>query len=263
MTILSAILGVETGGGHNITQGLGTRDINNNYGRGGGDPAQGYFQITNATWAQFGGGGTGYSSAIAAPPATQLQIAQNIPVSRWGPASQSALLAAGYTPQPGETLGQMMTRYGETPGQTVAADGSTFTGSGSTIASGPVDNSQGSLPASDPTGTSVTQNPAGTGTTTAPAAQGAPVQQALQPEAVSQISSWILSIESAFGGGLKSVITAAETSAATWLGSTQNWFIRAGLIFLGVLVIIAALVILMWDHGGQQVAQQASRVIAA
>ena len=50
MTILSTIMGVESSGGHNVTQG-NIGDINNRT----GDLAQGYFQITGGTWAQFGG----------------------------------------------------------------------------------------------------------------------------------------------------------------------------------------------------------------
>ena len=109
-------------GGRNVPQSLGTADINNNYGRGGGDPAQGYYQITGGTWNEFGGDKTGQKSAIDAPYATQLQIAQNIPVARWGPATQQALKAAGYEPQPGETLGQMLARYKEDPAATRPED---------------------------------------------------------------------------------------------------------------------------------------------
>lgn len=137
MSIISTILGVESSGGHNVTQG-NIGDINNRT----GNLAQGYFQITNPTWVQFGGSSTGFSSAIAAPYATQLQIAQNIPVARWGSNTQTALNAAGYYPQPGETLGQMLTRYGEDPAATVPADGSS---AGAIVTStGPMDGGSGS-----------------------------------------------------------------------------------------------------------------------
>lgn len=120
-SILSTILRVESGG-RNVPQSLGTRDINNNYGQGGGDPAQGYYQITGGTWRDFGGDKTGHKSAIDAPYATQLQIAQNIPVARWGPTTQQALRSAGYEPKPGETLGQMLARYNEDPTATRPED---------------------------------------------------------------------------------------------------------------------------------------------
>jgi hypothetical protein len=252
MTILSTIMGVESGGGHNLVQG-NIGDINNQT----GDLAKGYFQITGATWAQFGGLNTGYTQANQAPYATQLQIAQNIPVSRWGPATQSALSAAGYSTSRGQTLGQLMAANGENGTETVAADGSSLSGSGSTIATGPADNATGGN-----TGYSVTPNPSGTSSTTTPA-QGAQIQTALQPEETSFITSTVQGIEKAFGSGLQSAITAAETSAATWLGSTQNWFIRAGVIVLGIVLVAIAFVVLMWDHGGEQVAQQAGRIARA
>jgi|ERR1700733_1883454 len=261
MTILSTIMGVESSGGHNVTQG-NIGDRNNQT----GDLAQGYFQITGGTWAQFGGLNTGYTQANQAPYATQLQIAQNIPVSRWGPDTQAALSAAGYSTTRGQTLGQLMAANGETPGMTTAADGSTATGSGTTLANGPADNSQGSTPASgnpSPLGTSVTQNPSGTSSTTSSAAQGAPIQTALQPEEQSFITSAITGIENAFGGGLTKAITAAETAMGNYLGGLQNWFIRAAVILLGVILVGIALVVLMWDHGGSQVAQTATRVVAA
>src|SRR5579862_6841700 len=138
MSILSTIMGVESGGGHNVTQG-NIGDINN----ATGDLAQGYYQITGATWAQFGGASTGYNSAIAAPYATQLQVAQNIPVQRWGPTTIAQLGAQGYHPLPGETLGQMLTRYGQDPTATVPADGSSPLGSGILAAGDPNNSSSG------------------------------------------------------------------------------------------------------------------------
>lgn len=259
MTILSTIMGVESGGGHNLTQG-NIGDVNNRT----GDLAQGYFQITGGTWAQFGGLSTGYLSAKDAPYATQLQIAQNIPVSRWGPDTQSALQAAGYSPTRGQTLGQLMAANGENGTETVAADGSSLSGSGTTIAHGPADTSSGANPGTtDPLGSSVTQNPSGTSSTSASGtgsgAQGTPIQTALQPEETSFITSTVNSIESAMGGGLTKTITAAETAVGNYLGGLQNWFIRAAVILLGVVLIAIALVVLMWDHGGKQVATTVSR----
>jgi hypothetical protein len=255
MTILSTIMGVESSGGHNVTQG-NIGDINNRT----GDLAQGYFQITGGTWAQFGGLNTGYTQANQAPYATQLQIAQNIPVSRWGPDTQAALQAAGYSPQRGQTLGQLMAANGENGTETVAADGSTITGSGSTIANGPADassgvaggSSAGAGTTSSPLGTSVTANPAGTSSTASTPAQGTQIQTALQPEEQNFITSTVTGVENAFGGAFKSALTAAETSTATWLGSVQNWFTRAGLIVLGIVLVAIALVVIMWDHGGRQ-----------
>jgi Cell Wall Hydrolase len=143
-----------------------------------------------------------------------------------------------------------------------------YGGAGSTIAEGPPDNASGSTPASgstDPlTGWSVTANPSGTSSTSASGtAQGTPIQTALQPEEVSQIGSWISGIESAFGGGVKGVVTAAENAIGTYFGSLQNWFTRAALILLGIVILAIALIALMWDHGGKQVAGNIQMAAAA
>jgi hypothetical protein len=114
-SILSTIMRVESGG-RNVPQQID--DINMRR----GDPAQGYFQIIGDTWREHGGGATGHKSAIDAPYPVQLQIAQNIPVARWGPATQQALKAAGYEPKPGETLGLMLARYNEDPTATRPED---------------------------------------------------------------------------------------------------------------------------------------------
>lgn len=159
MGIISTILGVESGG-RNVTQSLGTADINNNFGAGGGDPAQGAFQITNGTWAQFGGLATGYTSANQAPYAVQLAIAQNIPIARWGPDTQAALASQGYTFTKGETLGQALNNNGEVASTTApAAFGNTASGSNvgdpfEDIGSSADDSGVG--PNSDPLGSSVT-----------------------------------------------------------------------------------------------------------
>jgi hypothetical protein len=115
-SILSTIMRVESGG-RNVTQG-NIGDINNRT----GDLAQGFYQITGGTWNDFGGGKTGHTSAIDAPYGVQLQVAQNIPVQRWGPTTQEALRSAGYEPKPGETLGQMLARYNEDPTKTRPED---------------------------------------------------------------------------------------------------------------------------------------------
>jgi hypothetical protein len=127
-SILSTIMRVESGG-RNVPQQID--DINMRR----GDPAQGYFQIIGDTWREHGGGATGHKSAIDAPYQTQLQVAQNIPVERWGPATQQALKAAGYEPKPGETLGQMLARYKEDPTATRPEDVGGSRAAGTAVAS--------------------------------------------------------------------------------------------------------------------------------
>jgi hypothetical protein len=111
-SILGTILRVESGGQNKIQGDIG--DQNNR----SGDLAKGYFQITDGTWRDFGGLDTGHPSAITAPYATQLKVASAIPIGRWGPATQHALAAAGYTYDPKQTLGEVLASYKEDPGAT-------------------------------------------------------------------------------------------------------------------------------------------------
>jgi len=220
MSILSTIMGVESGGGHNVTQG-NIGDINNRT----GDLAQGYYQITGATWRDFGGGKTGYSSAITAPYATQLEVAQNIPVSRWGPDTQAALQRAGYQPQPGETLGQMLQRYNENPAATVPADGNTATGSGQIIAQGP-DQVAGAI-AGVATGGAASAVGSKEGT-------GQQVTLGIQKSLFGDIQDWITKISAG-------VWDAVWKSVSGTFLNLQNWFIRAFVIIVGLVILAIGL----------------------
>lgn len=217
MTILGTILNRESGG-RNVTQG-NIGDINNQT----GDLAQGYFQITNGTWRDFGGNATPYSSAIAAPYAVQRDVALNVPVSRWGDNTRNDLAAAGYVPLQGETLGQMLARYGEDPAATVPADGSSPVGGGQMLAE--FDPATG-LPAS-------TTDVAGsmTGSTSKLAAgTGSNTNVGLQPSLVKDITTWLNGIT---GGAFKGV--------GSVLASIQNLFVRAFVIILGIVLLTIAL----------------------
>jgi N-acetylmuramoyl-L-alanine amidase len=171
-------------------------------------------------------------------------------------------------------------------------NGVPFTGSGagSTIADGSPNNSSGLAAGSGGTGGDyVTANPDGTSSTgdltqypvagvnapsgqsstssqgggmTADAGQGSPVTQGLQQGTIDAITKWVNSIESATGGAFSGALKSAQTAVGTLFGGVENWFIRAGLIVLGIILIAVALVVILWDHGGQQVAQQAVKVAA-
>jgi hypothetical protein len=187
--------------------------------------------LQNGTLSQYGstGNAVNFQSGGAAVTAggNSVNIGGNIFSDRFGPAS-SNFVAPSYAGGLG--------------------------GTASSIADGPADNSTGGN-----TGYSVTANPSGTSPTTAPPAQGTQIQTALQPEETNFITSTVNSIESAMGTGLTKTITAAETAVGNYLGGLQNWFIRAAVILLGVVLIAIALVVLMWDHGGKQVATTVTR----
>jgi Cell Wall Hydrolase len=142
-----------------------------------------------------------------------------------------------------------------------------YGGAGSAIATGNPDTSSGANPGTtDPLGSSVTQNPSGTSSTTTAgsnAGTGTPETQGLQTGTINAITGWITGIESAVGGVASGAIKSAETAAGTWLGSMQNWFSRAGLILLGVILIALALAVIMWDRGGKETIVNMGKAAAA
>ena len=95
-SVMDIIAHVETGD-KNIVQSLGTKDINNNWGRGGGDPAKGNFQIINSTYRpaaiKAGIDINKYPTANSLPPSEQARVASFIPTSQWGGATKAAIRA--------------------------------------------------------------------------------------------------------------------------------------------------------------------------
>ena len=207
--------------------------------------ASGLYGYLDSTWQTYAGQAgvdtSLYPRAYMAPASVQNQVALITPVSNWTCPGCNATASR------------------------LATDPSNVTGS-PLATSGVPDNSSGGTPAGDPTGTSVTMNP--TGTSSAVSAvnpdqpQSAPVKVTLQPGVAQSVQDWITSLETSTGAGLKSAITAMETAVGTYFGGVANWFVRGALILLGVTLVGVALVFLMWDHGGQQVAQQAGRIVA-
>ncbi len=248
MSIYSIIIGNESGG-RNIPQG-NIGDINNLR----GTPAQGYLQITDPTWNDFGGAATGYSSAIQAPFAVQAQVAGNIPVARWGPTTQAALAAAGYTPMPGETLGQMTSRYGETI-PTSAPGGGSLPG-----AAGAVITAAGGSPATPGTSSATTpatsggNSPAtaGGGSTPFNTGTGAPVVITDIASAGTIGAGKVQSGLVTAGGdvvktGAQLGATATSLTQSTF-NAVSDFFIRGGLGLLALILIGLAL----WQFGRQQ-----------
>jgi hypothetical protein len=175
-----------------------------------------------------------------------------------------------------------------------------YTGAGTTIATGPADAGGGTTPGggdyltmnpSDPNYGDITNIPvagvnapaASTGSggaapvgndqgtpnlgggvsqSTEPPGSGAPIDVGLQSSTTTDVTNWIKNLESSFGSGLAATLKAAETGLGTYFGSVQNWFTRAFLIIVGLVILAVALVALMWDHGGKETAQQVVRVAA-
>ena len=241
--------------------------------------AQGYFQITQGTWGDFGGYQYA-ASPLQASYAQQAAIASNIPLTRWAPSTVAALQASGATIDPNATLGANLAANGES-----FADFNPGTGQ---IAQGPVDQSSGisagSSSSSNPGGgvatnsnlptyqqmtssggigdASVTaENTAAAASAGAEGVAGLPISAGLQPGTATAVSSWLTGIETtatdiskATGNAFSGAVTAAEDAVANFIGGIQNWFIRAGLILLGIVLIAIALGAIAWNHGGKEIA---------
>ena len=107
-------------GGRNVTQSLGTRDINNNYGAGGGHPAQGYLQVIDPTYQPYarrmGIDVSKYPSINMLPRDQQIAVASTIPFNQWGGATKRAVQAAFPNIDiRGKTLGQIQAEAGGAP----------------------------------------------------------------------------------------------------------------------------------------------------
>ena len=95
-SVMDIIAHTETGD-RNIVQSLGTKDVNNNWGRGGGDPAKGNFQIIDTTYRpaaiKAGIDVNKYPQANMLSPWDQARVASFIPTNQWGPATKAAIRA--------------------------------------------------------------------------------------------------------------------------------------------------------------------------
>ena len=149
-----------------------------------------------------------------------------------------------------------------------------YTGAGTTIANGPPDGVLTMNPA-DPNYGDITNIPVAgvnapattaqpsTTTLSGDVGQGAPITQGLQQGTLNAIQGWITNLETSFGSGLAATLKAAETGLGTYFGSVQNWFTRAFLIIVGIVILAVALVALMWDHGGKETVVNLGKAAAA
>jgi hypothetical protein len=101
-TLLEALLRNESGGRNiaNTTQGTSSGQ------------AQGYFQITEGTWNDFGG--QQYApNPMAASYEQQADIASKIPLKRWDPSTIAKMSATGKPIDTSRTLGENLTQNAE------------------------------------------------------------------------------------------------------------------------------------------------------
>jgi len=101
-TLLQALLRNESGGRNiaNTTQGTSSGQ------------AQGYFQITEGTWDDFGG--RNYApNPLNATYEQQADIASKIPLARWDPSTIAMMKATGRPVDPSRTLGENLAQNAE------------------------------------------------------------------------------------------------------------------------------------------------------
>ena len=102
VSLLDALLRNESGGRNvpNVNQGTSSGQ------------AQGYFQITEGTWKDFGG--DKYApNPLKATYAQQAEIASKIPLKRWDKSTIAAMQATGKRVNPDLTLGENLVNNGE------------------------------------------------------------------------------------------------------------------------------------------------------
>jgi Lysozyme like domain len=245
---LTQISGAESGYGANVISGANTN----------GTIDYGVFQINSGAWPQYGGSAV-LNMSLDDQAAAAANIYNQQGLTAWSTYNSGAY--QGY---------------------------STGTGAGSTIANGPVDTSSGlgagingtlsadpstpsygditgyqiagvNAPASTDGSTPGSSPGAGAGA----GAQGSPIQVALQPEATSAIQGWVNSFETSVGTAFANALKDALATVGIDFGAMQNWFVRAGVILLGILLIVVGLIGLFWEQGGKQIAQQVTPKFAA
>jgi hypothetical protein len=236
--------------------------------------ASGYYQITNTTWKQgaaWAGVDTSrYPTAISAPYSVQTSVANSL-IDHVGMQPWSGSKANTYLSQ--------IDQGGSPNLITAPVDSGTglVGGTGSGIASGDTTNqgfgSNGALTGTphvtveDPTtgqpvDTGGGSSTSGSGTSTSttgdtsagnlgadagylpPAATGGPQATGLAPGVVTSVGGWIGGIETAVGNWMTNF-------TKNLFGSVANWFVRAGLIVLAIVLIALALWRLMDPDGAK------------
>jgi hypothetical protein len=91
--------------------------------------------------------------------------------------------------------------------------------------------------------------------------KASPVAVGLLPNLASDIAGWIANIEKAFGSGLTTALNAGGNAVANYFGGITNWFVRAFLIVLGIVLI--AIGLLKLTGGDKVVIQTAKGALAA
>jgi hypothetical protein len=177
----------------------------------------GVFQINNGAWPQFGG------SKVATMSLDDQAAAAAVVYNKQGLGAWSTYNSGAYK---GYSSG---------------------TGAGSAIAQGPTDASSGVAAGSTGAHSSTSSSDS---SGSAQQATGMPIQVGLQPEEVSAIQKWVDSFQTATGKAFAGAVQAAWTSIDSLFKGVENWFLRGGLILIGIVLLIVGLFALFWTEGG-------------
>jgi hypothetical protein len=192
------------------------------------------------------------------------QLSGGIPTTGDSVAGTPASLEYGGSQPPTTQTGQLNFQEYQGP----PLDGSTPSTTPSTTPSIPGTSSPGSpVPSTGNGGSGPGSGSGGAGG----AGGGMPLDiQTLGPGTTQPIQGWINeALKTGTGwvgqavGTANTAISAAETFGSNLFGGITNWFVRGFLIFLGAILIFIGLIVLMWDHGGEQVAHKAAKAAAA
>lgn len=237
--------------------------------------ASGYYQFTNTTWRQgaaWAGVDTSqYPTAISAPYDVQTQVANSV-LDHVGMQPWSGSKANTYLNQidSGQNVNLITSPVDGGSGVSGTGYSTALTGTPHVTVEDPTTGqpvtTSGSGSGTSGTGTTTTtSDPTGTGSTgllgkgsgyTPPAQTGGPSTVGLSPGTTSIIGNWITGAENAVGGAFKQAFTYVFSGIA-------DWFLRGGLVLVGVILVALALWRLMDPDMSKTKAMMADVVPAA
>jgi hypothetical protein len=206
----------------------GGRNIPNTDATTSSGQAQGYYQITTGTWRDFapkaGVSLVDYPTPLDAPADVQAKVAGTIPLARWAPETLAKLRSMGFILVPNASLASNIAWNQGVIGD-AGPDGSAGLTAGATAVANAAISDAGSL-----AGAELMSSTAGAGLDT------------LTGGITGGLTGGTQNVKLSLAGSLMKSI---DDYISNWFGSVQNWFVRAALITLGIVLIAVALVHLM------------------
>lgn len=183
--------------------------------------AQGTYQITTGTWAQFapaaGISTVQYPTPNSAPLDVQTQVASAIPLNRWAPSTVAAVQSQYPGIDTSQTVGTLAQ---QTSGSAIASGPSTVTGTGGAVPAA------GAFDGSGLSEIGATEAPLPSQSAMPAAGTGFTVNLGIQQT----LSTWLGSVTTWIADGFRS-----------GFGILSNLFTRGMLIVLGIVILLVAL----------------------